>query len=50
MVNEYVFKITITSSFTKDENVTKRKEISYKWDYKKEGNTYISDGWKININ
>ena len=50
LVNKYVSKITITSSFTRDERTTKRKVVTYQWDYKKESNTYISDGWKININ
>ena len=50
LVNKYVSKITITSSFTRDERTTKRKVVTYQWVYEKDGNTYVSDGWKINVN
>ena len=50
LVNKYVSKISITSSFTRDERTTKRKVVTYQWVYEKDGNTYVSDGWKINVN
>ena len=50
LVKKYVSKINITSSFTRDERTTKRKVVTYQWVYEKDGNTYVSDGWKINVN
>ncbi len=50
LAKKYVSKISITSSFTRDERTTKRKVVTYQWVYEKDGNTYVSDGWKINVN
>ena len=49
IVGKNTFGITVTSSFTKDENVTKRKKVSYGWIYKKEGNVYVTEGWGVII-